>query len=539
MNQQQYRLLCMDIDGTLLNSAHKLPPANREAVQSAAKNGVTICLMSARPPRAVFPIRDALGVDGPLVCCGGGLILSGKSRMADSRLTRACAQAVLQETQARGIHLSVYRDLDWLIAAEDEWSRAEAQITGVQPTVAPLETLFADWGDAGAHKLLCMGEKSQIDEMLPVLEAKHLLMTLVRSKDEYLEVIPAGAGKDTAMHVLCDSLDITPDEVMALGDHDIDAPLLRAAGLGIAVGNASPIARAAADEVTASCDEDGVAHAIYRHIGGGAGMKYRLLALDLDGTLLNSRKEVTPAVKRALEWVRERGVHVVLSTGRIVGEAAEFARELPCDDLMVTAGGTAIATASDERILQSWDMPCEIGAKVVEAVQSRPVRVMIYVGSKIYINEYSNCDFVANYRVEGFHANKIVVEDIAGEIRRNRLNVTKVYALGEREVLEQALAEIRPLPGLTITSSGSDNFEILPAGADKGRALTRLGEMLGVTPAEMVAIGDSDNDAEMLRAVGMPVAMGNADAALKDLAKYITADCDHDGVAQAVYHLFQ
>lgn len=137
MNQQQYRLLCMDIDGTLLNSAHKLPPANREAVQSAAKNGVTICLMSARPPRAVFPIRDALGVDGPLVCCGGGLILSGKNRMADSRLTRACAQAVLQETQARGIHLSVYRDLDWLIAAEDEWSRAEAQITGVQPTVAP------------------------------------------------------------------------------------------------------------------------------------------------------------------------------------------------------------------------------------------------------------------------------------------------------------------------------------------------------------------------------------------------------------------
>lgn len=224
-------------------------------------------------------------------------------------------------------------------------------------------------------------------------------------------------------------------------------------------------------------------------------MKYRLLVLDLDGTLLNSRKEVTPAVKRALEWVRERGVHVVLSTGRIVGEAAEFAHELPCDDLMVTAGGAAIAVASDERILQSWEMPCEIGAKVVEAVQSRPVRVMIYVGSKIYINEYSNRDFVANYRVEGFHANKIVTEDIAGEIRKNKLNVTKVYALGERE-------------------------------------------LLGVTPAEMAAIGDSDNDAEMLRAVGMPVAMGNADPALKALAKYVTADCDHDGVAQAVYHLF-
>ena len=214
----------------------------------------------------MFPIRDALGVDGPLVCCGGGLILSGE-RLADSRLTRACAQAVLQETQARGIHLSVYRDLDWLIAAEDEWSRAEAQITGVQPTVAPLETLFSRGNAAaGAHKLLCMGEKLQIDEMIPVLEAKHLPMTLVRSKDEYLEVIPAGAGKDTAMHVLCDSLHISPDEVMALGDHDIDAPLLRAAGLGIAVGNASPIARAAADERPLRATRDGVACAIYRHI---------------------------------------------------------------------------------------------------------------------------------------------------------------------------------------------------------------------------------------------------------------------------------
>ena len=67
---------------------------------------------------------------------------------------------------------------------------------------------------------------------------------------------------------------------------------------------------------------------------------------------------------------------------------------------------------------------------------------------------------------EGFHANKIVVEDIAGEIRKNHLNVTKVYALGEREVLEQALAEIRPLPGLTITSSGSTTLKFCPAGAD-------------------------------------------------------------------------
>lgn len=267
-------------------------------------------------------------------------------------------------------------------------------------------------------------------------------------------------------------------------------------------------------------------------------MKYRLLALDLDGTLLNSKKEITPETCKALAWAKERGIYVVLSTGRIVGEAAEFAREIACDDHMVTAGGAAIATASDERILESWAMPCEVGAQAVAAVQDLPVRVMIYVGDKIFINPFSDQDFVVNYRVEGFHANKVVLKDIAGAIRQRNLDVTKVYAIGAQEDLEKALQIIRRLPHVTITNSGADNFEVMPEGVDKGMALVRLGQMLGVAPEEMVAIGDSDNDAAMLRAVGMPVAMGNADPALKALAQYITADCDHDGVAQAVYHLF-
>ena len=266
-------------------------------------------------------------------------------------------------------------------------------------------------------------------------------------------------------------------------------------------------------------------------------MNHRLIALDLDGTLLNSQKEITQATKRAIAYAHKAGIHVVLCTGRIVGEAAEFAHEICCDDLMVTAGGAAIAAASEKRNLYSWAMPCEIGARVVEAVQDIPVRIMIYVGDKIYINPRSDRDFVVNYRVEGFHANKIVLDDIAAHIREQRLCVTKVYALGEREVLERALETIRPLPGIAITNSGSDNFEVMPEGVDKGTALLRLGQMLDIRPQEMAAIGDSDNDAAMLRAVGLPIAMGNADAKTKKLAQYVTADCDHDGVAQAIYFI--
>lgn len=266
-------------------------------------------------------------------------------------------------------------------------------------------------------------------------------------------------------------------------------------------------------------------------------MKYRLIAIDLDGTLLNSKKEITPSVYEAVSWAACQGIHVILATGRIVGEAAEFAREIPCEDLMVTAGGAAIASAKEERILESWAMPCEIGAQAIEAVQNRPLLLMIYVGNKIYINPFSNRDFVKNYRYEGFHANKVVLDDIAGEIRKQQLPVTKIYALGPKEELAAALEPIRLLPHITITSSGPDNFEIMPENVNKGRALLRVGEILGISAEEMIAIGDSDNDASMLRVSGMPVAMGNADDALKKLANYITSDCDHDGVTRAIYHL--
>ena len=107
------------------------------------------------------------------------------------------------------------------------------------------------------------------------------------------------------------------------------------------------------------------------------------------------------------------------------------------------------------------------------------------------------------------------------------------------EIAQAALVRFRAFPGIEVVQGAPDNVEVTAAGVDKGTALLALADRLGIPREATLAIGDSDNDAEMLRAVGMPVAMGNADAALKNLAKYITADCDHDGVAQAIYHIFE
>ena len=153
------RLLCLDIDGTLLNTAHQLPPENRAAVQYAAEQELTVCLMSARPPQAIEPITQALGVPGPVTSFGGALIEDGKKRLFDRRLPVDASRTVIDLAQQAGISLSFYRNRDWLVTQEDFWSRAEGEITGLHPTVLPLAAALAN---GAPHKLLCMGEKAEI-----------------------------------------------------------------------------------------------------------------------------------------------------------------------------------------------------------------------------------------------------------------------------------------------------------------------------------------------------------------------------------------
>ena len=145
------RLLCLDIDGTLLDTAHQLPPENRAAVQYAAEKGVCICLLSARPPQAITPIAQALGVPGPVASFGGALIEEGDRRIFDRRLPVDTAQTAIRLAQQEGISLSFYRDTAWFVERDDRWSEGESAITGLRPEVMPLAAAVAE---GAPHKLL-------------------------------------------------------------------------------------------------------------------------------------------------------------------------------------------------------------------------------------------------------------------------------------------------------------------------------------------------------------------------------------------------
>ena len=263
----------------------------------------------------------------------------------------------------------------------------------------------------------------------------------------------------------------------------------------------------------------------------------RLIALDVDGTLLNPEGKILPETVKAIAEAREKGCRVVLATGRSAPEAVYFAAQAGCDSLAVCLGGGVLADAVTGKHLKRWDMDRETGRKVLEQVTGAPVSCMVFAGEVNLMDRASAAFFQAAYPYDCFHEHTTVVDDVPGYLEEHDLPLTKLFAVGDPTCFEEITAGLRQLPQVELTSSGRENFEVVPRGVDKGMALTCLADMWGISMEETGAVGDSDNDRAMLRVVGRAVAMGNACDALKAEADYVTASNKEDGVAQAIRYL--
>lgn len=266
-------------------------------------------------------------------------------------------------------------------------------------------------------------------------------------------------------------------------------------------------------------------------------MMIRMIALDVDGTLLTSEGTLTEGTVRAIGAARAKGVRVVLSTGRSAPEAVWLTGLAGCDDRAVCLGGAAIANMADGRHLRRWDIPGEPAARVLELIRGKGLASMIFAGEANLLDPYSSGYFRANYPYPAYLDTTVVAEDPAGWLARHGQPLTKIHAEGDPAVFPPLLEVLGRMPGLTLTSSGADNFEVVAAGVDKGKALCLLAREWGIAPAEIAAVGDSDNDLAMLRAVGCPVAMGNASREVKEAAAFVTASNDQEGAAKAILRL--
>ena len=255
-----YSIVFMDIDGTLLDSQHRVMPQTKARVQELHRRGIPIVLCSARPPEGVNRVAGQVGLYGARACYNGGLIYDAYSTiLRDVGIDIHKAMDFRRFVAERFPELVVSAYLYNIWMTEDPRHpliRQEAEISGCAPLMGELEQV------AGAvshvHKLLCIGDPAQIRTLQRLVRQYFPQLTALRSKANYLEILPPESTKGSAAQVLLQHYGLSADQAVAFGDSDVDADLLQYCGLGVAMGNAPRQVKEAADYVTASNDEEGV-----------------------------------------------------------------------------------------------------------------------------------------------------------------------------------------------------------------------------------------------------------------------------------------
>ncbi len=278
-------------------------------------------------------------------------------------------------------------------------------------------------------------------------------------------------------------------------------------------------------------------------------MQYRLIALDVDGTLFCSRHQVSPRTLAALAAARRRGAITVIATGRTPHSALRISREIGGGPVICCNGAGLLDDSGG--VIHQWGIPTEPLVRTLALGRRAGVLMHCYTPEGMVldrplahlVNAYQwlragGAAFQAALgvaRMWGANQTRLVPRLARWAAAPGRPPVLKLMLFGEPARLPALAEQIRrEVQGVEVTSSGADNLEVTAAGISKASGLRALGERLGIPPEAMIAFGDSDNDVEMLRYVGLGVAMGNAAPHVKAAADRVAPPCSEDGVARVL-----
>lgn len=271
-------------------------------------------------------------------------------------------------------------------------------------------------------------------------------------------------------------------------------------------------------------------------------LNIRMIGLDLDGTVYNNAKEITPGVKKAIKAAIDQGIVVLPATGRPVKGLPEDFLAIPGVKYALTSNGAVVVDLETGKHLYENCIPKEDAAEMISSMLSYPGLAEAYMDGQCYTDRrnYENSEnfsFVPEGLLAYIRKTRIPVDDLSSFIKSQAHPVEKLHMIfGDMDIRNRAFMEMRyKYPKLNITSASEFNMEINAPLCDKGNGLIQLGKILGIDQSQIMACGDSGNDYAMICAAGFSVAMANADNNIKDAADVVTKSNEEDGVAYAIY----
>lgn len=275
-------------------------------------------------------------------------------------------------------------------------------------------------------------------------------------------------------------------------------------------------------------------------------MPYRLIAFDLDGTLLDEDKKIPEENVKALEKAAGQGLLLVPATGRIMPGLPEELLRLPFLRYFICSNGASVYDRQEDRVLHREEIPAELALRVIEYMDKLPVIYDCYqydmgwVSADMYDRAEEYFEDLP-FMLELFHRLRRKVDSLPETLRQRGDGIQKLQMHFKTQDLDEKQRQLRILPALfpqiAFTTSVRNNIEMNSQGANKGKALAALCKSLSIDIRETIAFGDGTNDTALLKAAGLGIAMANADAQVKAAADRVTASNREAGVARALKEL--
>jgi Cof subfamily protein (haloacid dehalogenase superfamily) len=273
-------------------------------------------------------------------------------------------------------------------------------------------------------------------------------------------------------------------------------------------------------------------------------MKYKLICIDMDGTLLNSNHKISEISNIALRKARDMGVHVVISTGRGYVDAAAYSDLIGLNSPIIACTGAIIKEKHSDDVIYKSTIDEELCKKLLKIFNKYNVKPIFNSIYKVYCGDLILKVAMEFMKIRGFINKNVKLDYIKNEekwfdiFKYEKDNIIKCEIINKnREKIYNIRKELVNVSGIEITSSSNYNIEITKKGASKGKAIEILANYYNIKKEEIIAIGDSDNDLSAIEFAGMGVAMGNANEKLKKKSNFVTDSNDNDGVAKVINKL--